>query len=71
MRERHDDSISQMLCFTFPELTGRGSRSVRDFRDPQHVPDFEGETGWFELGKVQATPWPYWHALRQVERPDA
>ncbi len=40
--------------------------------EPEHMPPFEGEEGWFVVERVpkgMGQPWPYWRALRQVEAP--
>ena len=67
MRERHGDPTSRTLCFTTPGGGAGNSRST--FVDVEHVPDFEGESAWFETELVEGAPWSYWRAVRQVEQP--
>lgn len=68
MRERHKDATSRTLCFTTPGGTGHGnSRST--FVAVENVPEFEGESTWFEMELVAGHPWSYWRAVRQVDRP--
>jgi len=57
------------LCFTFEGGQPRGARSNRSFIDKEHVPAFEGSEAWFEVEQYRGTPWKYWAAVRQVERP--
>jgi hypothetical protein len=56
------------LYFTFPGAP-RARRHNVTFVKPEHVPEFEGEAGWFEMEKIQAKPWSYWRGVRQVEPP--
>lgn len=66
-RVQQTKGCGETLFFTFP-AAGRG-RSDTGFLHPEHFPlVFEGEEGWFEIEKVSAKPWPYWRAVRQVER---
>lgn len=59
---------SPTLMFTCPGGSGRGNcRS--DFINKENVPDFDGETAWFELETVKATPWPYLRAVRRLPDP--
>lgn len=58
------------LCFTFPGAT-KSARSSVTHVSREHVPPFEGDEAWFEVEMVQAKPWSYWRAVRQVEPPDA
>lgn len=68
MRERTGDLSSRTLYFTFPG--GRsGSRSHVTFVSPEHVLDFAGEEGWFEMALTEGVPWSCWRAVRQVEPP--
>lgn len=57
------------LHFRFEGFTKKGSRAQCSFIEPEHVPPFEGEDGWFEVEQVKARPWPFWRALRQVDAP--
>lgn len=57
------------LYFTFPTGTGRSRRCRVGFVEPRRVPDFVGDTAWFEMEQVEGTPWTYWRAVRQVEPP--
>ena len=57
------------LYFTFPNGTGRARRSRSTFVEPHRVPDFEGDTAWFEMDLVEGKPWTFWRAVRQVEPP--
>ena len=58
------------LYFTF--VGGlRRSRSNVTFVGVEHVPEFEGEEGWFEMEKISAKPWSFWRAVRQVDPPGA
>lgn len=59
----------QLLFYTMPHLTGRGSRSSSDFIRPEHVPDFEGESAWFELESFRQGSWRQWRATRRVDPP--
>lgn len=68
MRESCRDLASRTLCFTAPGGAGRGN-SRTTFVDVEHVPEFEGETAWFEMELVEGIPWSYWRAVRQVEPP--
>lgn len=67
MRERHGDPTSRTLCFTTPG--GGPGNSCSTFVAVEHVPEFEGESGWFEMELVEGVPWSYWRAVRQVEPP--
>ena len=53
MREKTCDPTSRTLSYTFPRATGSGRRSAVAFVALKHVPDFEGESAWFEMEKVQ------------------
>lgn len=64
------DKTSMTLHFTYPCGSGRGNSRV-GFIAPEHVPDFDGEEGWFELEQVWAKPWSYWRAIRRVDVADA
>jgi hypothetical protein len=71
-RERSGDSTSRTLSFTFAKGTGGGDRSAVGFVSPEDVPEFEGETAWFEMEAVErgnGRPWSWWRAVRQVEPP--
>jgi hypothetical protein len=67
MRERRSDPASRTLCLTTPDSGQGNSRCT--FVDPEHVPDFEGESAWFEMELVEGVPWSYWRAVRQVDPP--
>ena len=72
MREDGDDLSSRTLCFKFEQKTGGSRRSASAFVDVADVPEFEGESAWFEMEKVQrgdGRMWPWWRAVRQVEPP--
>lgn len=69
-RERTGDLSSRTLYFTFPG-SRRASRSQVTFVSPEHVPDFIGETAWFEMELVDGVPWSWWRAVRQVDPPQA
>ena len=72
MRARHGDPTSRTLAFTFPRNTGGGRRSAVEFVDADDVPDFDGESAWFEMEKIErgnGRRWPWWRAVRQVEPP--
>lgn len=57
------------LYFRFEGFTRKASRAQCSFIEPERVPPFDGEEGWFEVEQVKARPWPFWRALRQVEAP--
>lgn len=57
------------LYFTFATGTGRARRCRVEFVEPDRVPTFVGDTAWFEMEQLQAKPWSYWRAVRQVEPP--
>ncbi|MFY8142763.1 MAG: hypothetical protein ACOVMT_02625 [Caulobacter sp.] len=57
------------LFFKFKGGTRRAERSLYSFVSPEHVPDFKGQTAWFEVEEVSGKPWSYWRAVRQVEPP--
>lgn len=63
MRER--DPTSRTLCFTTPGGGAGNSRTT--FVAVEHVPEFEGESAWFEMELVAGVPWSYWRAVRQVD----
>lgn len=66
-RSRHQ---GETLCFTTPNLPKPRSQRCRlTFISPEHVPEFDGEEGWFELELVPAKPWSYWRVLRAIEPP--
>jgi hypothetical protein len=67
-RERTGDPSSRTLYFTFPGANGH-ARSRVTFVSPEHVPDFAGETAWFEMELTAGVPWSYWRAVRQVDPP--
>lgn len=62
------DKTSRTLHFLHPDGTGRGNSRV-GFVSPEHVPEFEGEEGWFEMERVRAEPWSYWRAIRRLDPP--
>ena len=62
---RMKDLEGRTLCFTIPRV-GRG-RSRADFIEKAMVPEFEGDSAWFEIVKVPAVPWPQWSVVRRVE----
>jgi hypothetical protein len=67
MREYDGDPTSRTLFFTTPGGGPGNSRST--FVAVEHVPEFEGESAWFEMELVEGAPWSYWRAVRQVEPP--
>jgi hypothetical protein len=68
VREHQVDPTSRTLHFTTPGGSGHGnSRST--FVAVEDVPEFEGESAWFEMELVGGHPWSYWRAVRQVDRP--
>lgn len=68
VRKYVGDANSPTLLFTCPGGSGRGN-SRSDFIAADNVPDFEGETAWFELETVKAKPWPYLRAIRRLPDP--
>ncbi len=62
------DRTSRTLYFTYPGGSGRGNSRV-GFVAPEHMPEFEGEEGWFEMERVKAKPWSYWRAVRRLDPP--
>jgi len=72
VRASSADPNSRTLHFTFPQNTGGSNRSSAAFVEVGDVPDFVGESAWFEMEKVQrgaGRHWPWWRAVRQVEPP--
>lgn len=72
VRARHGDVTSRTLHFTFGQNTGGSRRSVSAFVNVEDVPEFEGESAWFAMEKVErgnGRRWPWWRAVRQVEPP--
>lgn len=69
---RMRDHDGKLLCFKIDGVGGPGN-SRYSFVDIQHVPEFEGEQGWFELERVYATPWNFWKPVRWLgdSRPSA
>ena len=55
------------LHFTFEGGQRRSSRSRCSFIAPEHVPEFEGDEGWFEVEEVRAKPWSSWRATRPAD----
>ena len=68
VRANSQDKTSRTLHFLHPDGTGRGNSRV-GFVAPEHVPEFEGEEGWFEMERVKAKPWSYWRAVRRLDPP--
>lgn len=69
---RHRGPDGRTLQFTFPSKTGGSRRSATEFVNSEDVPEFEGESAWFEMEKVgrgNGRSWPWWRAVRQVEPP--
>ncbi len=62
---RMRDRDGKLLCFKIDGVGGPGN-SRYCFVDAQHVPEFEGEQGWFELERVYATPWNFWKPVRYL-----
>jgi hypothetical protein len=58
------------LFFTYEGGAGRGN-SRSSFIQPEHVPPFEGDSGWFEIERVHARPWGFDRVVRQVDPPKA
>ncbi len=44
------------LHFTFHQGTGGGRKSVSGFVNPEHVPAFAGDEGWFEMELIEGHP---------------
>lgn len=65
----NDNDGRRTLHFISEGLSARSRRSRVGFVDRAHVPEFDGEHGWFEVERVAATPWSYWRAVRQVDPP--
>ena len=67
---RMTDMEGRTLRFTAP--VGDGRRHRTDFIDPERVPDFEGDSAWFEIVKVRepGCPWLRWKVIRRVEDRD-
>ncbi len=63
---RMTDPEDRTLFFTIPS-TSHGRSNV-DFIRPQVVPDFEGDSAWFEIVRahVPDSPWPQWKVIRRV-----
>ncbi len=61
---RMRDLDGTTLSFSFRHQRGR---SAHDFIEKDAVPDFEGESAWFEIVKVAAVPWPRWTVVRRAE----
>ena len=57
------------LYFTFPNGTGRSRRCRVAFVERHRVPEFEGDTAWFEVEQVEGKPWSFWRAVREMEPP--
>lgn len=57
------------LFFTYAGGGGRGN-SRTSFIAKDHVPPFEGETGWFEIEHAPCKPWGFDRALRRVDPPE-
>jgi hypothetical protein len=68
VRKHTGDLSSPTLMFTCPGGSERGN-SRSDFIAIENVPEFEGETAWFELETVRATPWSYLRAVRRLPDP--
>lgn len=68
VRQYAGNSSGPTVMFTCPGGSGRGN-SRSDFINKENVPEFEGETAWFELETVKARPWPYLRAVRQLPDP--
>lgn len=66
--ERPRDPTSRTLHFTFPGGP-KARRSAVTFVEVENVPEFEGQSAWFELELVEGHPWSFWRAVRQVEPP--
>jgi hypothetical protein len=62
-----DGASRRTLYFTFPGGQPRSSRAKCSFVAPQHVPEFEGDEGWFEVEEVWVKPWSFWRAIRPAE----
>ena len=62
---RMTDHAGTTLCFYIPSA---GRRVPRKFMEPGDVPDFEGESGVFEIESYRAPgcPWLRWRAVRKI-----
>lgn len=60
--------LARTLHFTFRGGSRHGN-SVNSFVNREDVPRFEGDQAWFEMELVEAKPWSFWRAVRQVEPP--
>lgn len=65
----NDNDGRRTLHFTSESLSIKSRRSRVGFVDKERVPEFEGESAWFEVERVPATPWSYWRAIRRVDPP--
>jgi hypothetical protein len=65
---RMKDPEGRTLFFAI-RSTSHG-RSNADFIRPHGVPDFEGDSAWFEIVKAHfpESPWPQWRVVRPLER---
>ena len=66
---RVTDLDGRTLHFMIP---GTDRRHVAEMVARDRVPEFEGETAWFEmvLERVPGCPWPRWRVIRRVEDRD-
>ena len=63
---RMKDLDGNTLCFTTSRV-GR-ARSHADFIEKDQVPEFIGDSAWFEIVKrrVPNSPWPQWTVVRRL-----
>jgi len=66
-RAKSHDGVT--LHFTYEGGGGRGN-SRTSFIAKDHVPPFDGDTGWFEIERVHCKPWGFDRAIRKVDPPE-
>ena len=60
-----DNSGKPLDVFKLDGVGGPGN-SRYSFVDAEHVPEFEGEQGYFQLERVYAHPWNFWKPVRYL-----
>ena len=64
--ERRLDHEGRTLYFI---IATSDRRRRPTFLEPENVPDFPGDSAWFEVERVKKGPWLSWRAIRRVDPP--
>ena len=62
------DLGGNVLAYSMPARRRIGRHNMECGSDPERVPEFDGDSASFEIGRVRepGCPWPRWRVLRRV-----